>query len=76
MTFSGDVNPASRPRPLLHPVAQDLASVAQYRVDQAIEVMIDTIAGNLYEEYGDNETTEKVCRDAVLDALWWPARVV
>ncbi len=74
MTFTDDVTPNQRPP--LRPTPDYLASVAQYRVDQAAEIMIDTIAGNLYEEYGDGETTEKMCRDAVLDALWWPARVV
>ncbi len=74
MTFNDDVNMAGRTP--LRPAPANLASVAQYRVDQAAEIMIDTISGNLYEEFGDGETTEKMCRDAVLDALWWPARVV
>ena len=65
MTFSDDVDPAQRP-----PLLTELATVANQRVDQAMEIMIATITGNLYEEYGDNTVTEKTCRDAVLNAVW------
>ena len=69
MTFTDDVNPASRPpMPSAH---DDMADAANHRVDQAIEIMIDTIAGNLYEEFGTDQITEKTCRDAVLNALWF-----
>ena len=86
MTFTDDVDPASRPpikaphfprsaygkpRPLVRPGPDDLATVAIQRVDQAIEIMIDTIAEELYEEFGTDRITEQTCRDAVLNALWF-----
>ncbi len=69
MTFTDDINPPSRPP--LPPAPNELAAMAIQRVDQAIEIMIDTMTGNLYEEYGDDTITEKTCRDAILNALWF-----